>query len=277
MADVATLPRLLKELRLPTMAHQWEGLAARAQEGGWTLGEYLAALCEAELLERERRRLARHLQESHLPPAKTLHHLDFDANPTLPRQQVVALAAEGGWVERAENLLLFGPSGVGKTHIAAAIGHGLVAQGVRVRFTSATTLVQALQVAKQALQLADALAKLDKYRLLILDDLGYVQRSEMETVVLFELIAHRYESGSLLITSHHPFSDWDRIFPDTMRERRRHRPPRPPRPDPLDRRRELPQGPVAGPTDNAARGPRTPTGQSSGRGPDKVIDVQQLG
>jgi DNA replication protein DnaC len=173
-------------------------------------------LCEEELLERERRRLARHLTESHLPPTKTLHHLDFDANATLPRQQVVALAAEGGWVERAENLLLFGPSGVGKTHIAAAIGHGLVAQGIRVRFTSATALVQALQAAKQALQLADALAKLDKYRLLILDDLGYVQRTEMETAVLFELIAHRYESGSLLITSNHPFSDWDRIFPDTM-------------------------------------------------------------
>jgi len=121
-----------------------------------------------------------------------------------------------GWVERAENLLLFGPSGVGKTHIAAAIGHGLVAQGFRVRFTPATHLVQELQVAKQALALADALAKLDKYRLLILDDIGYVQRSEMETAVLFELIAHRYESGSLLITSNHPFSDWDRIFPDSV-------------------------------------------------------------
>jgi DNA replication protein DnaC len=216
MADVATLPLLLKELRLTTMANLWEALAARAEEGRWTLGQYLAALCEEELIERERRRLARYLKESHLPPAKTLHHLDFDAAPSLPRQHVVALAQDGGWVERAENLLLFGPSGVGKTHIAAAIGHGLVAQGLRVRFTSATHLVQELQVAKQALQLADALAKLDKYRLLILDDLGYVQRSEGETAVLFELIAHRYESGSLLITSNHTFSDWDRVFPDSV-------------------------------------------------------------
>jgi DNA replication protein DnaC len=216
MADVATLPLLLKQLRLTTMAGQWEALAQRAEAGRWTLGQYLAALCEHELIERDRRRLVRYLKESRLPPAKTLHHLDFDAAPTLPRQQIVALAQDASWVERAENLLLFGPSGVGKTHVAAAIGHGLVAQGIRVHFTPATHLVQALQIAKQALQLADALAKLDKYRLLILDDLGYVQRSEMETAVLFELIAHRYESGSLLITSNHPFSDWDRIFPDTM-------------------------------------------------------------
>jgi len=216
MADVATLPLLLKQLRLTTMGRLWEAMALRAEEGRWTLGQYLAALCEEELLERERRRLERYLKESRLPPAKTLAHLNFDAAPSLPRQQILALAQDASWVERAENLLLFGPSGVGKTHIAAAIGHGLVAQGFRVRFTPATHLVQELQVAKQALALADALAKLDKYRLLILDDIGYVQRSEMETAVLFELIAHRYESGSLLITSNHPFSDWDRIFPDSV-------------------------------------------------------------
>ncbi len=85
-----------------------------------------------------------------------------------------------------------------------------------MRFASATSLVQELQTAKQALRLSDALAKLDKYPLLVLDDIGYVKRTEMESSVLFELIAHRYESGSLLITSNHPFSEWDAIFPDNM-------------------------------------------------------------
>jgi DNA replication protein DnaC len=174
------------------------------------------------------------------------------------------LAADGGWIERAENLRLFGPSCVGKTHIAAAIGYGLVAQGLRVRFTSAATLVQALQVAKQALQLADALAKLDQYRLLILDDLGYVQRSEMETAGPFELIAHRYESGSLLIISNHPFSDWDRIFPDSMMtvaaiDHLIHHA------QILSIQGESYQGPVAGQTDNASGVPFTPTRQSNRR------------
>jgi len=91
MADVATLPLLLKQLRLTTMGRLWEDLAQRAEAGRWTLGQYLAALCEEELLERERRRLERYLKESRLPPAKTLAHLNFDAAPSLPRQQILAL------------------------------------------------------------------------------------------------------------------------------------------------------------------------------------------
>ncbi len=216
MPDIATLPLLLKELRLPTMASQWERFQAQAVEDNWSLGESLAALCEQELAQRERRRLARHLKESRLPAAKTLHHFDFSVCPGINRQQVLSLSQDAAWVEGAENIVLFGPSGVGKTHIAAAIGHGMVTLGIRVRFTSATTLVQELQQAKQAFRLADALARMDKYQLLILDDIGYVKRSEMETSVLFELIAHRYESGSLVITSNHPFSEWDQVFPDTM-------------------------------------------------------------
>ncbi len=216
MANAATLPLLLRELRLPTMARLYQPLQTRALEHHWSLADYLAALCEHELAERERRRLERHLNDARLPAGKTLQHFDFTASAGLNRQQIVQLAEDATWVERTDNLLLFGPSGVGKTHLAAAIGHGLISQGVRVRFASATSLVQELQTAKQALRLSDALAKLDKYPLLVLDDIGYVKRTEMESSVLFELIAHRYESGSLLITSNHPFSEWDAIFPDNM-------------------------------------------------------------
>jgi DNA replication protein DnaC len=125
------------------------------------------------------------------------------------------LAQDTAWLKRGDNLLLFGPSGVGKTHLAAALGRALVETGARVRFLSATTLVQLLQAAKANLQLQSALHKLDKYDLLILDDLGYVKKTETETSVLFELIAHRYELKSLMITANHPFSRWDEIFTDS--------------------------------------------------------------
>ncbi len=105
---------------------------------------------------------------------------------------------------------------MGKTHLAAAIGHGLTERGIRVRHYTTTALVQQLQQARDQLRLEDSLQKLDKYRVLILDDFGYVKKSDQETYVLFELIAHRYETGSLIITSNQPFSEWDHIFPDEM-------------------------------------------------------------
>ena len=126
------------------------------------------------------------------------------------------LAQDVGWLERSENLLVFGPSGVGKTHLAAAMGRAMVELGKRVKFSSATTLVQQLQYAKLQLQLPAALTKLDRFDLLIVDDVGYVKKTEAETSVLFELIAHRYERRSLLITANQPFSQWDSIFADSM-------------------------------------------------------------
>jgi DNA replication protein DnaC len=126
------------------------------------------------------------------------------------------LADDVNWLERAENLLLFGASGVGKTHLAAAVARHMVELGKRVKFYSAIALVQQLQQAKLQLQLQAALKKLDRFDLLVLDDLGYVKKSEAETSVLFELIAHRYERRSLLITANQPFSQWDTIFTDSM-------------------------------------------------------------
>ena len=126
------------------------------------------------------------------------------------------LATDAGWLERAENCLIFGPSGVGKTHLAAALARAIVELGKRAKFFSATTLVQQLQQAKSQLQLPALLKKLDRFDLLVIDDLGYVKKSEAETSVLFELIAHRYERRSLLITANQPFSQWDTIFADDM-------------------------------------------------------------
>jgi len=151
MADAATLPVLLRQLRLPTMAGCCEEVMERAITHGWSIATTLATLCEYELAERERRRLE--------------------------RNQLSALACDTGWIDQARNLLLFGPSGVGKSHLAAAIGHSLIEQGLRVRYFAASALVQELQSAKQALRLSEALSKLDKYQLLVIDDIGYVKRS----------------------------------------------------------------------------------------------------
>lgn len=216
MADAATLPILLRQLRLPTMVACCDEVIERAAQHGWSLQQALATLCEYELSEREQRRLQRHLHEARLPVGKTLATFDMVTLDPSQRQRLNALANDRTWIDQAANLLLFGASGLGKSHIAAAVGHALIEQGLRVRYYPASSLVQELQAAKQGLSLSDALTKLDKYRLLIIDDIGYVQRTEAETSVLFELIAHRYESGSLLITSNHPFSAWDSIFPDNM-------------------------------------------------------------
>ena len=126
------------------------------------------------------------------------------------------LAEDTAWLERSENLLIFGPSGVGKTHLGISMGQAMISLGKKVKFFSAITLVQQLQAAKQQLQLPVTLAKLDRFDLLILDDIGYVKKTDDETSVLFELIAHRYERRSLLITANHPFSQWDSIFSDSM-------------------------------------------------------------
>jgi DNA replication protein DnaC len=126
------------------------------------------------------------------------------------------LAEDVSWLTRAQNCILLGPSGVGKTHLAASLARRCVELGKRAKFFAATALVQLLQDAKLQLQLHHLLKRLDRYDLLVLDDLGYVKKTEAETSVLFELIAHRYERKSLLITANQPFSQWDTIFSDSM-------------------------------------------------------------
>ena len=212
--DTARLPLLLAELRLPSMARLWPQFTDRADREGWPAARLLAALAELELAERLRRRIERHLAEAHLPPGKTFDCFDFSAVPMLSKAHLHALATGDGWLDQGANLLLFGPPGCGKTHGAAALGHALVENGYRVLFTRTTDLVQRLQAARRELALEAAIAKLDKFHLLVLDDLCYARKDQAETSVLFELIAARYERRSLLVTANRPFGEWNEVFPD---------------------------------------------------------------
>ena len=210
-----TLPFLLKELKLTSMTKNWQDKSDLAVKNNWDYPKYLSTLCEEEIADRYRKRTLRYIRESKLPPAKTLSSFDFK-NTKINEQQIVNLATNDNWIKNNENLLLFGPSGVGKTHLAAAITYCLIEKGIRAKFSSTISMVQNLQKAKKELTLIEELSKLDKYRILILDDIGYIKKDETETSLLFELIAHRYESGSIIITANQPFSEWNNIFQDNM-------------------------------------------------------------
>ncbi len=212
--DEARLGIMLNELRLPTIKTLWPQFAEAADKEGWPAARFLAAIAEHELAERANRRVERHLAEAHLPPGKTLDSFAFDAVPMISKAQVTAMAAGDAWLAKGANVLLFGPPGGGKSHLAAAIGLALIENGWRVFFTRTTDLVQKLKVARRELQLEAALARLDKFDLLILDDLAYVTKDPAETSVLFELISARYERRSILITANQPFGEWNRVFPD---------------------------------------------------------------
>jgi DNA replication protein DnaC len=212
--DAARVELLLNELRLPGVKAIWPKLAAQSDKEGWPAARFLAALAEHEAADRTRRRIERHMVEARLPAGKTLATFEFESVPMLSKAQAMALAAGDVWLKTGANLLLFGPPGGGKTHLGAAIGLALVENGWRVLFARTTDLVQRLQVARRELALESAIAKLDRYDLLILDDITYVSKDQAETSVLFELIAARYERRSLLITANQPFGEWGRIFPD---------------------------------------------------------------
>lgn len=207
--ETAKLPMLLTALRLPTFARLWPEFCKRADKEGWPAERLLTALCELELSEREQRRIQRHLVAARLTPGKTLDTFDFSLVPSVSKAKVSALAQGDGWLQAGHNLLAFGPPGSGKSHLAAAIGYELVQRGYRVLMATTSDLVQRLQNARRDLALTQEIAKLDKFDLLILDDISYVRKDQAETSALFELIAARYERRSIMITANQPFSGWE--------------------------------------------------------------------
>jgi len=210
------LALLLRTFHLPTMATCYEPTMASAEANNWGYRKFLLHLCEAEAADRKERKRERLLKESGLPAGKTLGNLDESKLPPKIRRQWPTLL-EGGFVERAENIIAFGLPGRGKSHFLAALGRELILRHeYRVLFTPTFRLVQQLLAAKQALRLEALLRKFDRYSAVILDDLGYVQQSREEMEVLFTFLAERYERASVLISTNLVFSKWDQIFKDPM-------------------------------------------------------------
>jgi DNA replication protein DnaC len=205
----------LKQLHLPAFGENYAPQAALAANEGWTYDRYLLGLCELEIAEREQRRIAHLLADSKLPREKTIEAFDQKRlKKTVERQFAVLM--DGDFLDRRENVLVFGNPGGGKTHLLCALGHELIRKGRRVYFVPCTLLVQRLLLAKAGLWLEKELKRLDKFEAVIIDDLGYVQQSREEMEVLFTLLAHRYEHRSVLLTSNLVFSKWEKIFKDPM-------------------------------------------------------------
>ena len=206
---------LLRALKLPGFVRAHAEVGEQAEREGWSFQRYLGQLAEIEIEERRVRRIERLLRASGLPLDKTLSTLDLGRLPA-PVRRILPALCEGGFVDRAENLLAFGLPGRGKSHSVSAIGHELVQRGYAVLFIPAFKLVQRLLIARRELELEVTLRRLDRYDAVILDDLGYVQQSREEMEVLFTFLAERYERKSVLITSNLVFSQWDKIFHDPM-------------------------------------------------------------
>lgn len=209
------LTELLKELHLPTVRAEFEESARRAQSESLSYEQYLAELVCRECDERRANRIARLLRQSKIPPEKSLAGFTLTRLPRKASRQIKTLLG-GDFLDRAENVLVFGKSGSGKTHLLCAIGQELIRQGRTCQFCTCSLLVQELLIAKRDLKLSRVIKRLSKCDALIIDDIGYVQQSREEMEVLFTLLAERYERGSVLLTSNLPFSKWEQIFKDPM-------------------------------------------------------------
>ncbi len=215
MISLETLQQHFRTLRMPTAYEIVEETIATAQKENWPLQTFLGEILEQEMEGRRVRRIERLKKASHLPVEKTLAAFEQNRLP-LQIQRLLPQLCTGDFVDRTENLLIFGLPGRGKTHFAAAIGHELVNIGRSVFFTPTYRLVDQLLRARRDLDLEFELRRLDRFEVLVLDDIGYVQQSRDEMEVLFTLLAERYERRSVIITSNLVFSQWDQIFKNPM-------------------------------------------------------------
>jgi DNA replication protein DnaC len=210
-----TLVGHLRELHLPTFRECFEEAAGRAEQDTLSYEQYLLDLAQRECDVRRMNRIDRLLRQSKLPLEKNLDSFEIKRLPAKVARQVRTLIG-GGFVDRAENLLAFGKSGSGKTHLLAAIAQELVRDGRKVYFSTCSLLVQDLLIAKRELKLSRFIKRLSAFEALMIDDLGYVQQSREEMEVLFTLLAERYERGTVMLTSNLAFSKWEAIFKDPM-------------------------------------------------------------
>jgi len=200
-------------LRLPTIGAQFRRLAEEAVQQQQTHVRYLEALLAAELEDQEQRVVQRRIWEARLPRVKTLEQFDFAQAPQISANRVRELA-EGGYLERAEPVILLGEAGTGKTHLATGLCVAACRQRRRVRFTTAAGLVNELVEAREQGQLSRAVGRWARYELIALDEVGYVPLAEVGAELLFQVISERAEKAAVILTTNLPFSEWTQVFPN---------------------------------------------------------------
>jgi DNA replication protein DnaC len=212
------LEALLRSLRLSSFVREYKNFADKAEREHLGHIAYLYELAHTEATERQTRRIEKLINQAKLIRGKTLDNFNFSKQPSLSPGRVKELA-EGDFLDRCENVLLFGVPGAGKSHLCSALGREWCLRGRRVLFTTAAKLVERLLVAKRDLRLDEEIKELDRYEALAIDDISYIPFNRDETDVLFVLLAERYETRSVIITSNLVFSEWCNVFKDPMTTR----------------------------------------------------------
>jgi DNA replication protein DnaC len=212
-----SLKILLRDLGLQLFEREFVETIAKAEHENWGYARFLHFLAEIESAGRVSRKIERLLKDAGLPPAETLERLDPQKMPEKARRQLPTLTA-GDFVRRGDNLLLFGLPGRGKTAFASALSRALIhGRQMKVRFIPTFKLVSELLAAKRDLRLPDLLVRLNRYDVIVVDDLGYAKHDREEMDVLFNFFAERYEKQrTLILTSNLVFSEWDKVFKDAM-------------------------------------------------------------
>ena len=209
------LAYLTRVLKMPTIAKTWAEVADQARDLGWSHEQYLAAVLERQAADREAAGTMMRIRTAHFPAMKTLEDFNYDHLPSL-RRDLLAHLATSTYVAKAENVVLLGPPGIGKTHLAIGLGIKAAQNGYSVLFDTASAWINRLQAAHQAGQLDAELKKIKRYKLIIIDEVGYIPFDTDAANLFFQLVATRYEQGSIIVTSNLPFGRWGETFSDDV-------------------------------------------------------------
>jgi DNA replication protein DnaC len=212
-AREAVIAEYLKSLKLPAFAAEYQALARRARDGGWDYEDFLRELLETEQRSREERTAKRRLKEARFPDIKTLEQLEWDVLKGIPRTKIMELAT-CEYLAKAQDVVLAGPIGTGKTHVAISLGVEAARRRFRVAFSRASDLVRNLREARDEMTLTRLYRRLKKVDLLIVDELGFVPFEKIEGELLFDLLSERYESRSTIVTTNLSFGEWVEVFGD---------------------------------------------------------------